>query len=410
MCLSYELALIVDDVLKKQGYFRKTSINDSDFTIFTEKELNQIVELKLSEISDIRGIENLTNLKRLYIISLDFTKINTGESIENSLYINYINDFDFISKLYKLEELKIENDINIKSLDITNLKFLKTLVLFNNPNMTELIGLDKLENLESVIICGTNINSLIDVEKYISNTLKANTNILDINMYLSIIMRNKNMAKLICEKSVEKKTSIVLGEYIGLLKIDIELPKNIYDMYTILENIFIKNNLYNADDLEKISFAYNYLINNVRFDAEQLEKRNIEFMNLQRKGERIQENLVKRFTFLHSSYSAFKLGRANCEGLVNLMIFMLNMLNVPCFNVHCIDKKYHDYTAPNHSIIRILLNHKWYYCDLNLNEKENTNTFFLKTLDEISLTHVLNDFEIMIGMNQDEMYNARIIK
>ena len=128
MKLNIELALIIDKELQKNGYIRLKKVIDPDFSIFTEEELSMIESIELTKVSSLDGLQLLPNLKRLIIKSPDFSRISMDLDLQDS-NINTITDFSILNELTGLEELQIINDINISSLDISNLENLKELQL-----------------------------------------------------------------------------------------------------------------------------------------------------------------------------------------------------------------------------------------------------------------------------------------
>lgn len=406
MKLGYQMALLVDKTLKEQGYDRNINELDKMFNFFSEEELSMITELELTEMYDVSGIEHLTNLKKLYIGSIDFSKATTGKSIKYNPYINKIFDFGFLRGLKTLEELQIENDVNIKSLDVSNLENLQTLVLIHNPKLSKLKGLEDLKQLKNVVIYGNSITSDFDIQRYIENTLATQTNILDISMYMSAVKGDRGLAKLISDAVLLGKTKLKFGEYIGFLNLSVVKPENLYDMYTKLDIFFKRNDLYNASEIDKIAFVYNYVVRNVRFAKEELERRNNEFLNIKRQNKEVPEYLVKNFISLHNSYIAFHFKRANCEGTVNLMSFMFHMLGIQSTNVHCIDKRFKNCFSPNHSLIRVMCDNDWYYCDPTYDLKE-PNKYFMKKFEQLQDTHLFSDFEVMLNEEKkNEKYNG----
>lgn len=394
--VSYSLALILNQILEEKGLREQLLLSNPKFNDFSESELSSITELTLTSINDLEGIEKLSHLKKLNILSIDFSKSIIGSSVKNNVMINPLKNFDFISKLVNLEELKIENNVFIEALDITSLTKLRKLVLTNNPKLGKLIGLDKLANLKEVLIYGTSISNKIDIEAYIDNTISAPTNILDISMYHSIVDKNRDIAKTISDNVILGRTKLKFGESTGFLDYTKISPLELYDMYVKLDVFLKKNNLYEASDYDKIFFVYNYVTRNIKLDIDALEQRNREYIGYLNKDRNVPSYMFKNLTSLHNSYAAFHFKRANCEGFVNLMKFMLSMLDVPCTNVHCQDKRFGSYIGNNHAVLRTLCNDRWYYCDPTYDTK-NPQDYFMKTLEELKDTHVLNDFEIMVN-------------
>ena len=145
MHFSIELSLIIDEELRKKGIDRKIRSFDPGFCVFTYDELDKITSLELSRVSSLEGLELLPNLRKLIIKSPDFSNVSSDVDINDS-NMNSIKDFSLISRLTKLEELQIINDINLSSLDITKL--------------------EELRNLEEAFFNGTKGSLYVDVKEY----------------------------------------------------------------------------------------------------------------------------------------------------------------------------------------------------------------------------------------------------
>ena len=227
MEVSRQLAMLITNKLHKLGYNRDIFILDSRFSKFTQEELEMITELTVREDDDLEGIEYLSNLKKLSIVSINYANFISGNSVYHNAHINQIKDFSFVAQLKNLEILHIENDVNIHTLDISNLENLKELYLIHNPNLNELIGLEKLKQLEKVMIYGNHISTELDIITYMDNTIATNPNVLDVNMYENVIKRNREIGKAIRDYSLLGKTKLEFGEYIGFLKLSLVSPLSI---------------------------------------------------------------------------------------------------------------------------------------------------------------------------------------
>jgi len=196
MKLNIELALIIDKELQKNGYIRLKKVIDPDFSIFTEEELSMIESIELTKVSSLDGLQLLPNLKRLIIKSPDFSRISMDLDLQDS-NINTITDFSILNELTGLEELQIINDINISSLDISNLENLKRITVMNNPHLEEVIGLESKRKLEDIMIYGNAISTPFDINTYIKNTRGAKRNILDVSMYISMVNKDLGVANML---------------------------------------------------------------------------------------------------------------------------------------------------------------------------------------------------------------------
>lgn len=406
MNLSFEFALIIDDALKKIGYNRRISIRDNKFTYFRIEELALIKTLKLENANSIDELKYLPNLKKLKIEGINYNKIKDKYALEINPFINHIKDFLVIKDLNKLEYLAINNDINIKKLNLKNLKNLKKLRLKNNPELETLKGLESLENLNDVIIYGTNIKNSINLDKYIFNTISVKNNVLDIKIILNEIKNNPKMLRQINDYKRKGLTHLEFAEtngFVDYTKLD---TRDLEEMITNLSKELKALNKY--DKQFKTAYIFNNIVHNYKFASDQLKERQNVYRKLIMKNNEIPEYMTKYFASLHSSYNLYHFKEGNCEGHVNLMSIMLNLVGIESMIVHCKDKRFKEYTGDtNHAMIRVKLNGKWYYCDPTI-DKEKSNNYFLKSKNDLEKTHEISGYEQKI-MGDDEYgkYNIR---
>ena len=173
---NYELSLIILEELLKKGIRQNRFGFNGEFS---KNELNSITSLTLSGLSSLEEIERLPELRSLTIYSYP-----TSNLIEfDTLKVNTITDFSILSSLTNLEELKIYNDNFITSLDISNLSNLNTIILFNNPNLKTIIGLDEKAKLKSIVLINNGLTNIGNIKKYILNTTNTPENILDVKLF-----------------------------------------------------------------------------------------------------------------------------------------------------------------------------------------------------------------------------------
>ena len=104
--------------------------------------------------------------------------------------------------------------------------------------------------------------------------------------------------------------------------------------------------------------------------------------------------LNQRLDRKQSSYKAIMSNRAVCEGIANMMHYMLTSVGVESQVIDCIDKNVKNTKTPykeriNHSAIKVKTGEDWYYYDptWDLGRKELKN--FFKTKKEFSKNHTL---------------------
>ena len=140
------------------------------------------------------------------------------------------------------------------------------------------------------------------------------------------------------------------------------------------------------------------------------EEREKEYTNYMKEQKELPTFRRKKFASFHNSYVAYHFKKANCDGYVNLMRFMLSMLGVKSFNVHCHDKR-SKFLASNHSILRVECDNKWYYCNPKYTP-EDPKEMFMGSIEDLEKYYDFNIYESLIsnGENYGDDSNALIRK
>lgn len=410
--LCIDIAIPVNEFLISNG-LRKGDIRlvDPKYRMFTDEELLSVKAVELTNCYNIEDLIKLPNLTKLYIKSIDYNEIVAYYNYEESQAINHINDFSVISNLLNLEELVIANDLYITSLDISNLKKLNKLILISNPKLKEITGLDKLENLVNVTMYGNDLSvDNFDIKSFVDQTMLSDENTLDISMYLSLIKNNSSIAKDLMNMEISGTSFMRFGEKSGLFNYVCLSLRDLYDMYNSLDMLFKNENVYSMSDEDKILFAYTYVLNNVMFSKELIEKRNIEYQSLKERFGKIPDKYKKTLNNIHSSYYAYYFKKANCEGRVNLLVFMLQMLGIHAQNVHCHDKRSKNDTGSNHSIVRVNLNNDNLYLDPSI-IPDAAMDFYLIDFEKMSEYVDLDSYEYSLYLtNSNNKEKEYVIK
>lgn len=386
--INQQLSLLINEQLVKEDNAEHFRFSNT----YTYEQLHKIETLEINNLTSLKDIDKLPNLKVLKLISEDYNKFASFIDLEVNTLINHIKNFKHIENLENLEQLEIINDINIKRLDLLKLKKLKSLVLINNPNLETLKNLDSLPSLENVVIYGTNINSRINFDKYLFNTYTAQTNILDINMYHKIVKGDINNAEKISWLYRLGYNNIEFAEKTGFLDKSIINPTEAYEMYNKAVQVIKDYNAHQFDDYKKIKFVYDYVVSSVKYDELGITYRDRKYLDVIRNHD-LRDYNKNDFTKLHSSYNASIMGKSNCEGYVNLMRFMFQMLGIKSKNVYCAKKDSDAIAFYNHSIIKVQYNDGWYYCEPTW-ERPGSFQYFMLNYEQITQTHILNPLEL----------------
>lgn len=146
-------------------------------------------------------------------------------------------------------------------------------------------------------------------------------------------------------------------------------------------------------DYENVYGLYNYIIRNVKYDYEALNK------GQEKKKYRIYSDITtSQADSTRSSYQAIMQNKAVCAGYANLMVFLGKVAGIDCEYVNCESKQAHYSDVSNtadHAIVKIKIADKTYYCDPTWDAArvQRSGTFqlkdFLKNKEEISANHKL---------------------
>lgn len=383
-------SMLIDEELKKKGISRGLGVMSPDYSYFAIEQLSLIEELTLQGFEDITFLKFLPNLKKLCIISENPSNVmDSGTYFHNPVF-NQIKDFRSIELLSQLEELQIINDVNITSLDCSKLENLKKLIIVNNPRLSNLSGMGNLHYLRKILMYGNPIRVFDSFKEYLYNTLDAETNIIDIDTYYSNVRTLKD-AKALYDASLIGQIRVLFAEKSGFLEYTTVSVANITELYEKLKRRLQKDKVFDMPDEEKIAYVYAYGLK-VKFARKELEERKELYSEILSKYNGVPDFYKRRMNFLHNSYNTFHFNFGNCEGIVNLMRFMLYMLNIESENIHCHDKRYSSSIEHNHALLRIKTNGVWLYYDA-VYDRENPNHIYAKTYFEISEYVDLSKFE-----------------
>lgn len=406
----FDMAILLNNVLKENGQ-RNDNIPVSSFRSFLKEELESIKQLTLEnrQFRDISALKYCTNLKDLRIKSVnakDFFTTVGGISFADDFKYDYeskcldIQDYSVIENLKSLEFLEIGYDSNLKKLDVSNLKNLYLLNLYQNENLTEVKGIEDSE-IGELTLYRNNLSHSIDMEKIIEDR-PCNFK-LDFDMYPEI----KKKFPDIIEKTNKTYTEVNWIENLSNLRTN-ELTTNRIDVMNekskeILEEVIGDG----YTDIEKISAIYAYIIQNVEYDYEMLDTAHgIENEEYKKTMNILSEKMETYLDRKQSSYNAILKNKGVCEGYTNMMHYLLSSVGVQSKTVSCssdINKALVGRDS-NHSVIRVKLEDDWYYFDPTWDTGKNLITNFMKTKEDFEKNHRLGISEKDIKVPEKQLY------
>ncbi len=350
---------------------------------FTEDELNEIKELTMTSNDSFHEIEKLKNLKSLTII---------GEPhIDNEI----CNCYQEIFGLSGLEELCIYDVANITELDLTNFESLKKLIVVNNYNLSNIVGLCNLKGLSQVVICGNNVRKLENAIDYIDNTADARTNILDVLVFTQTFPRDSRERKHLASNVYSNHSNIKFGEMLEFNRECYVLEySDMLNLSAKSRAILSRSKMQDDDNFTKAKKINDYLVKNIHYDYSGIDTRNVIYNSGDDLSCHENEYFRRRALFINSSFSAIMNNSSVCDGYVNAMRLLLNIEGIESRKVLC-SAKSNLSIEPDHVIIKFRINpdSEWLYADPE-GEQRTGESFFGLSYDEISKSHtIFDDFD-----------------
>lgn len=217
----------IDNILEIKGLENLVDLNKLylSFNKITEiTGLKNLIKLKTlhlqgNKIRKIKGLDNLKNLEYLYLNNNEISKIQGIENLSSlkslMIYDNQISEIQNLDKLSNLEILNIRNNSIVEIKGLGNLHNLKRLDISNN-RITEIKGLDTLSKLEFLDLSHNQISEIEGLDK-----LK-NLKFLD--------LRNNKISRIKQLKILEQLDHLYLG-FNRILKI--ENPEMMNDKFEL---------------------------------------------------------------------------------------------------------------------------------------------------------------------------------
>lgn len=356
--------------------------------------IEEIEELTINSTTNIKGINDLKGLKKLRI----------GKMFNDEYDYPGFVDYSYIETMDNLEELFISDNVNIKSLNLSNLKKLKTLVITFNSNLQEIIGLEKLPNLEKLIIVGNKFDCIENMEAFFNNTVHTKVNVLGVEFYHRTIgipqlyMQYKALFE-------NKQTSLMFAENTSVGGLYFYSPSMINNIYKKSLKILLPIMDERVSDIDKVRYIYEYVISNVQYDRDGLSKRDDELYAHFFPKPFENDN---RYREINSSYHAIQRKKAVCEGYSNMMNLLLGILGIRSETIVC-KLKNDSASYLNHSANKILINDNWYYCDAQKEMDVNKLQYFCKSKQDFLETHSLSIKDLKTTV-KDMKYETNITR
>ena len=386
---------------------------DNTFPVDVLEKIKRVV-ITNSKLDNLDFLTRLPNLEELIITNLEYQKVADYLDYSDSAF-NTIYDYSAISRLTNLKKLVIDNDVCVKELDLGNLSELRMLQLSSNPKLRTLKGMGRLHKLDTVLMYGNSIREFEGFKDYLHNTIDARSNTVDIDVLFTYIKSIEDL-NVLFEQYVRGLTNINFSEKNGQVgHTDMEIPLFV-ELYKKVYTLFKRAKLFDKSVTreQQIDYIYKFVTSYVKFAEEELiERERLYLDEVRPRYGKIPSFYDRHFGSLHSSYYAHYFRNANCEGMVNLMKFMSNVLGIESEDVHCSDKRSYS-TGLNHAIYRTMYNGVCCYYDpayrVNTRGKDKKNAignFGRLSYDDVATYLNLSRFEKNLAYRS---YSDKIIE
>ncbi len=363
---------------------------------FTPEELNHITKITLKGVTSLDDLEKLPNLKELNIFSDDSSNIINPDEAD----INHILDFSPLEQLKNLKTLRIYNDCFLESLDLSNMTSLHRVQLVNNTHLQTLRGLDKLMNLQEVVLLNNGLATIENIKDYIEHTKDTAVNVFDLTMFPNLFGENFKDRRYLEEKLAMEMSNLMFAEKVsfgdGEFILTYDKVKNMYQrVKQIIRNLHISF----PPTFEDLKRIHTYIAFSIKYDYAGLEYRDQNYQSTLIKDGKEKDYFMNRLKLMNTSFGAIVNHKAVCEGYVNMMIFMLNTLGIVAKQVRVGLKS----SNLDHAIIKFQYNGEWYYADPEKERETKSIDLFALSFDELSRKYVLPLKEYIDNNQKQEM-------
>jgi hypothetical protein len=253
-------------------------------------------------------------------------------------------DADAIAKCTSLKNLSIINQAKMNYLDVSNLQELQTLEITHNQNLTDIYGIDKINNLWDLSCFGNNRLFEIPVlDKALLNNKNLGELNLDVLLFPNAINYNTNTGMYSQEalnfmKKISNEGTVKWCESLNGNR-SIQIYHNqMIELHNKACEILSNNIPENASDKDTIVGIENYLSQNVKYDYDGLKNGSTNASSMEINGStvRVQNGPMNG---IYGSYNALMLNTCVCEGYTRGMQYLLKLRNINSHNVDCYGEK-----------------------------------------------------------------------
>ena len=335
------------------------------------------LDVYISTITELCSISSYEGLEKLNICAMDSLEFNDESIIDTS----------YLSDLRTLNELSIENDDHIETIDLSNFPNIESLQISSCHLLKEINGINGLKNLKELIIY-----DIPNLDKTFYNELiiylkshKSIHLILDINAY---VLFNEEELELL--KAIGTLFSEKIGfrdNYVYTFSMMEKFNSKVLNIYYKLHRTYKTR-----DDILRAIYSF---IKNIDYDDAALSRRHQYALE----GGTFKK-FDNRYKSINSSYKALMKKSAVCEGYVNLLRYFYALEGVELYPVFC------DYKDSSHVAAKAFINGTEVYFDPELDHRFLNSNNYMICKDDFERNHSIiyyrDNFDIIYGRKPNE--------
>ena len=349
---------------------------NSDNNAFTDQEFDSITELSISK-ADVNSLGLFNNLRTIIISSFP--------SLSDSDLNTVLSDRQDITKLI------IKEQSGLMNIDLSNLVNLKSLTIIDCDNLKHVNGLEKLVYVDNLSFYDNKVYELDDSLTDMVLRTTGNSDI-DIEYYVDMIKKVNNL---------EVIKNINWIEYIGVRKPSFYKYsfEEILRLMDIISNITSRYIYVDDDQMTTFGILYNWMVNNVRFNNEDVNGENALINN---SYDVFTKAMGGRLLYAKAFQLLLKVA-----GIESDLVYSLQALdNIGMFNG---ENVFSLLGSSDYALLRVNIDNRYYYVDVAFDSSIVNNDYYenlrllLVSKEEIKLRHnLIGENNIHESFNYDK--------
>ena len=345
------------------------------------------IDRKIGEkiYNDIKSRENDTSIGAENIANevMSYYKKKAKETYNR----NQLEDLSGLDQCYNLEQVALTNQRKIQKIDI------KTKNIYNlfliECDVKKVTGLDNIKKTKNTVIdfnyC-EKLNELENIDIFLEKMYGEKDTIVNLPAhYFPYLLKSKPS---LAQKYWFVNSNIIWNDFSTFSTLQMLTLKKKCD--DIINTICDKN----KSDIYNMSIIYRYICDNIKYASEKLNQQ-LTWQKEEKKDKEYQELRAQ----IRSAYYSFFNKEGVCAGIASLFNFFLAELGIYSEAILCGTDKFlvgREFINITHSISKVYINDKPYYCDPTWDLGKDKLNFFLLNENEVeNKKHkiLLNNFD-----------------